>query len=729
MNNNIIKRLQLLLILILSINFGYSLQADENLFAYFQFENNYSDYMGINKVILTPINSPTFTTGYVGDSISCNGIDDYIDTNNLISYIDNVNNFTISFWVNEDSTDADTHFFSGADGGSNTNQYVFGNSLTRLTTQADSSADYRIDYVSPTPTNIWIFMTLTWNAQSNTLSVYKDGVLLGNDSVGTDANFYPTTSFQPVFCALARNGLGYIQQNKMLLDEVTFWNRTLNSTEINDLMINGVEFGGNPNLEINYIKPSNPEGVESHISFGDTIQINTSNEAVCNYEVYTNYESTLPELEFSGNLNTLDGFLHESETLLYQNPTHEVKTYHTIVYCDDIYEQSNDASINWYQEPQPYIQATLNIPEDNYIYNYSETEIPLVDVTLTDESSYCEISIEYNFNGTLYYYGMQSNGGNLYWQSINPIPLPKANNQFQHFELKVICLNDYMQEFNITEYNENIFNIYKDMVLNIDMIVVEPINFFNYTYDVQEIDFEITTAGITQDTNCIFNYNDVLYNMTTIDNGQTFTYDNFNLGEPINETLEYNVNFICYYNNYDYNETAPITFYKQREPLDFNIIIPQNEQIFNYDTLQIEFYMLTNYVATCSHQTTNSTTFEEFTQTDSSVHKTNFSVLPEFKTYYTTFRCYSAYVNETKEVNITFYIDEFEQQINGFQTAKVITTQSIEIIDLTAGLTTNLMTNNIFFLMIGLSIISFSVGIIYLLVIYTKYLFKGGKFK
>lgn len=327
---------------------------------------------------------------------------------------------------------------------------------------------------------------------------------------------------------------------------------------------------------------------------------------------------------------------------------------------------------------EPPFQIVINEPQQDQIFEYNTTEV-LINVTTSTNTTQCYD----DFNNLTSYDGGFNWNGTF---ALNP-----AQQDHTHYLLNVTCYNPFTSLFD-TEQVEFV----QEGVGNFTYVINSPIPDFNYTYDVTSIDFNLSTdiQNHEEGLSCSFDYNDTNYLMESINLGKTWTYDNFSLGNPINDTTQYDISFNCFHDTHNVNVTFNTTFYKQPEPLGFEIIIPQDGQVFNYDTLQIEFHMLTNYIATCSHLTTNASNYVEFDSTNDSIHKTNFSVLPEFNTYFTTFSCYAGFVNETEQVNITFYIDEMPIiSPSGFVVIKETTESGFEVVEAITGATTNVYVN------------------------------------
>lgn len=190
-----------------------------------------------------------------------------------------------------------------------------------------------------------------------------------------------------------------------------------------------------------------------------------------------------------------------------------------------------------------------------------------------------------------------------------------------------------------------------------DFTINNPIEGFSYTYDVNNLTLDVLT---NYKATC--KYQDVTNNgtLTQFSNTGNITHTSvFDLGVPVNETLGYSLNVSCIFDNNNQTLSQTINFSKQSEPLDFEILIPQEGQIFHYETLEIEFSLITNYVANCEYITNTDLDYLEMMVTDSSEHRSLYQVSMNETDYFVNFQCYAPYVNESHNITVLFYIDEF----------------------------------------------------------------------
>lgn len=203
----------------------------ENLVAYYDFEGDFTDKTG-NGYDLTSKNSVGFDKGIKGSAASFDGIDDYAilpDFDHILNYD---KNWTISMWVYEDGVGGNT-FFGSSDGGSRTKQFFIGNTTIKISSNADTNADWRIDYKLYI-SNSWKYLTLTWD-KIGSLKLYINGELMASDYIGKLADYHPNRHnliLGAIFHGY-ENNIGYHFDGK--IDEFKIFNKTLSDEEIKHL--------------------------------------------------------------------------------------------------------------------------------------------------------------------------------------------------------------------------------------------------------------------------------------------------------------------------------------------------------------------------------------------------------------------------------------------------------------------------------------------------------------
>lgn len=105
----------------------------DSLAAYFSFDNG-----SINDVVGhatgTNHNSAAFVTGAHGQAISLNGVDQYLDLDNVP--INSVNGISVSLWMKSDTTSGTTYFLTGANYGFFTSGWVAGFAVSNPSTNS-----------------------------------------------------------------------------------------------------------------------------------------------------------------------------------------------------------------------------------------------------------------------------------------------------------------------------------------------------------------------------------------------------------------------------------------------------------------------------------------------------------------------------------------------------------------------------------------------------------------
>lgn len=195
----------------------------------------------------------------------------------------------------------------------------------------------------------------------------------------------------------------------------------------------------------------------------------------------------------------------------------------------------------------------------------------------------------------------------------------------------------------------------------VNIMTQTPIDLQNFTFDVESTPLEIMT---NINSTCSYTYNNVSTPMTTSDN-INHSIASFNMGTATNSTKSFTINYYCeQVGNSTINDTTSITFYQNQVPLGLTLYVPLDMQTFDAGTSQIQFHIETNYQAVCEYLVYNMTAYENFSMTNSNIHKTNYtSFYPNVFEYNTSFVCEGTILNETTSQNLTFYL--LEEVING----------------------------------------------------------------
>jgi hypothetical protein len=217
-----------------------------NLVAYWAFENNANDSLGVHNG--TEVGSPTYTTGKNGQAIDFgnDGTLRYVDVadSNDFSFTDGVTDlpFSISLWVNFTSFSSIGNWILNKRGNtSGTDEWQFNYSAStgrigfaKYSLNNSQSQQVRSDF---TPNfNQWYYITVTDGGTGNVadMRMYVDGVL----QTTKVNNSYVRMPNGSSIVRLGTNSwnLTINQKHRGLLDEVTIWkNRELTSTEVTKL--------------------------------------------------------------------------------------------------------------------------------------------------------------------------------------------------------------------------------------------------------------------------------------------------------------------------------------------------------------------------------------------------------------------------------------------------------------------------------------------------------------
>jgi hypothetical protein len=174
---------------------------------------------------------PTKVVGKLGQALSFDGTDDRIDIPNATNFA--LSSFTISAWAKKNGTNfdgifshnrlplpADTHYHL---------RFENNGSIYCLAGDDDGSGYLVIVPVSG-GTSGWHHLVCRF--QSDALSAYADGVLLGTDTSGT---YTPDTSDATEIGRIVRSGGSTFDWAKGSIDEVRVYNRALSADEIKRL--------------------------------------------------------------------------------------------------------------------------------------------------------------------------------------------------------------------------------------------------------------------------------------------------------------------------------------------------------------------------------------------------------------------------------------------------------------------------------------------------------------
>ncbi|HRR78716.1 MAG TPA: PEP-CTERM sorting domain-containing protein [Planctomycetota bacterium] len=256
-----------------------------------------SDASGNNR-FGTLVNSPTWVTdGVIGGSLSFNDTNNFVAVSRSTNGGINIDNqsFTLSAWTKISPTAAAADYFFGQGTGTTTRTVLH---VGRRDANQETIAFYADDLnyannalVSDTAN--WHHWVMTFDAATNTQSIWCDGVLRASRTTGGAFAAANSTDF---WIGQANNGNWFGGQ----IDEAAVYGRVLNSTEIQNLYRAGVQGGygaarfGNLNMADGtqiVVGNSNPVGF-STATFVGGAQINAPGGVVIDYSLVPNPNGT-----------------------------------------------------------------------------------------------------------------------------------------------------------------------------------------------------------------------------------------------------------------------------------------------------------------------------------------------------------------------------------------------------------------------------------------------------
>jgi hypothetical protein len=177
----------------------------------------------------------TYTTGKFGDAFQFNGTNSYISIPNTTSHLDFTSDFSISLWVNYNTTAASyemlfNNYKAGGTHGSGFLLYTDSTSL-RFDLLNQSTINSYSNNFNPT-INTWYNIVVT-RKRSTESKIYIDGVLQSGTYQFSNPTVDQTYQGGQIY------NIGSYNNNSLLsnirMDEINIYNRVLTSTEITEL--------------------------------------------------------------------------------------------------------------------------------------------------------------------------------------------------------------------------------------------------------------------------------------------------------------------------------------------------------------------------------------------------------------------------------------------------------------------------------------------------------------
>jgi hypothetical protein len=182
----------------------------------------------------TLVSGPTWTAGKFDNGLSLDGINDYVSVASPGTLNFGTGDFTISAWINRQATGAEHTILSKTAGDSWTTagKELFINGNNRL-----GFGCFGVDEVFSTGTitndGLWHHVAVTFANNSNTVTLYIDGVASGSDSINLPAD----VGNQVV--KIGSNPPGKYFRGQ--IDEFRIFNRALSANEVQSIMNNAIE--------------------------------------------------------------------------------------------------------------------------------------------------------------------------------------------------------------------------------------------------------------------------------------------------------------------------------------------------------------------------------------------------------------------------------------------------------------------------------------------------------
>lgn len=188
-----------------------------------------------NGITGTLTNSPTWTTGQIGNAVDFDGTDDYItvaDTD-VLDVADSIN-FTLSGWFNRDTFTTDDTIVAKSNGQASLdigyNAYI-DDSTDKVTFVANDGTDqYKLESVSTFTATGWHHYAVVWDdTGASQTKLYIDGVAESATTTGTFANMNSMAN-AVAFRVGAESDAGNPFDGK--LDEIRMYRRALGGDEV-----------------------------------------------------------------------------------------------------------------------------------------------------------------------------------------------------------------------------------------------------------------------------------------------------------------------------------------------------------------------------------------------------------------------------------------------------------------------------------------------------------------
>jgi len=177
---------------------------------------------GYNGVIS---GNPVSTQGILGDAISFNAQDDYIDMGNRpVDLVSHNTSFTMSVWFKTDYNIGDNGVIGGIYGGNYKGFLIRQEHTGQVVFLVGQGGNIKNEYTVSSSLNIWINAVLTYDGKN--ISIYLNGKKARDYSIDNINNESDHN------LVIGRNPWDNVRQYQGVIDEVTLLHRAMSALEV-----------------------------------------------------------------------------------------------------------------------------------------------------------------------------------------------------------------------------------------------------------------------------------------------------------------------------------------------------------------------------------------------------------------------------------------------------------------------------------------------------------------